>query len=662
MSPLDVAGITMPWRVLRAALRPSPEALTLEQLRSDLSHETAAKLARLAGLIQEWQRGSFRAGDVADAGAILLDLERIHLRHARLAAATFGTFARLARLLGAIGRARSRLRALRGPGAPQSRDIQRFADLVARVRQGSPALCEALSARHGARFAGLVGEAVEELRGEAGGVAVALEGAAEAPRAWVPREDAAAWADILRNLIRNAVQATKEARAAAPRRVTVRILPMRERAGTTLEVLDEGVGMNAEAVAAMWQAGRSRHGGQHGQGLTESKRAFVESRAALEVRSAEGVGTCVRVDLPHRDVPVRAPRPWALPPLMASLLVVLAAAALGVPAFLQPEIVDVEMIPDTFVSALDARGSEVWRRDLGEEVLPNFLGNGYTRTYEQVEINHYLVLPRRWPWSSNVIVATKASQGPGHLWRLGFGGRTVWKRTLAWEPPREAHTGSLKSMFQVAIPWDPSGREAIAMNVRDADWGSTAIQFITPGGVGLGAYHHPGHLEYRKTTDLDGDGRVELILTGRNNRAPSDSTVYRESPGEEWIECLVMLEPPRVDGQAYPYNGWEGMPPANEEVYLLIPPMRRGPKRGVERPAIEFVDFGSTAAPGGTRVEVRMADGRIYTLDSRLRPLACGVGSETWAATLAPTRALAPLLYFHHGRRETIDLPILRGP
>jgi hypothetical protein len=568
------------------------------------------------------------------------------------------------------------LRAVPGAGTPPGTDVERFAGLVARVRSDSQALCEAISARHGVRLAAIASDAVEELRREAGetdagGVPIAFE-CGEASRAWVPRRDAAAWFDLVRNLVRNAVQATEDARtrAAVPaagaeasrRGVTVRLQPMRGQPGATLEVLDEGVGMSPETLATMWHAGASRHGGQHGQGLTEGKRAFVESRGALEVRSAEGVGTCVRVDLPHREVPVRPPRPWALPPLVAPALAALVAVVLGAPLLLPPEVVNVEMVPDGTVRALDAQGREIWRRDLGEAVLPNFLGTGYTTTYEQVEINRFLILPRRWPWPSNVIVATKAAQGPGHVWRLGFRGRTVWKRTLSWEPPRQAHTGSLKSMFQVLVPWDGAGREAIAMNVRDADWSSTAIQFITLGGELLGAYHHPGHLEYLETVDLDGDGRVELILGGKNNRAPADSTVYREPPGEEWIDCLAMLEPPRVDGQSYPYTAWAGMPPAREEAYVLFPPLQRGPRQGRERPAIFTVDFGQPRADGRAQVEVRMADGRIYTLDSRLRPLSCGTGSETHAATLAPTRALAPLLYFHEGRCDTIDLPVLRGP
>ncbi len=676
MSLPGASRVAASWRLLRAVLRPAPEALTLGQVRSDLSHEAAAKLARLAGLIQDWQRGNVRVGDASDAETILHDLERIHLRHARLAAASFATFARLTRLLGTVRRGHGWLRSPRGSGPPP-RAIARFDELHRRLRRDSEALCESLSSLHGARFAGVVGEAVEELRSEtgdadAGGVAIGLEGLADARRSWVPRGDVASWADIVRNLVRNAVQATEEARVGRPsfavggeppRRVTVRVLPLRGQPGVALEVLDEGVGMSPATTAAMWRAGSSRHGGHHGQGLTEAKRSFIESRGALEVRSAEGVGTCVRVDVPDHDVQVHGSRLWALPPIVAPALAVLAAAVLALPLFARRDIVSVSVQDDRVVQARDARGRLVWQRDLHENVERNFLGYTPADTGKLVPVYRHLVLPARGVWPSNVILATRPAQGPGHLWRLGFAGRTVWKRTLRWNPPRPAHTGSLKSVFQATVPWGRGAGDVVAVNVRDADWGSTAMQFFTLSGDSLGAYHHPGHLDYRATMDLDGDGRVELILNGRNNRAPEDSLVYPEPPGYEWVDCLLMLEPSRAHGQAYPYAGWAGMRPAREEAYLLVPPMRRGPKTDErERPAIDRVDFGPVAAPGGARVELRMADGRIYVLDSQLRPLSCGVGSETYAATLAPTRALAPLLYFHDGRRETIDLPILRGP
>lgn len=662
-------------RALWAVVRSRSARLTLDQLRSDLSHETAAKIARLTGFIQEWRLGRFQPGDPGDIEAILRDLERILLRHARLAGGRFGTFALLIRLLSVLGAMRTDLRAPRGQAAPLPGTIERFAGLVARLKSGSLALVESLSARYGERFGDLLGAATEEIRRESGDgrphdISVVLQGARDGASTWVPRRDAAPWADVLRNLIRNAVQATADRGQAAPAgspgadTVTVRVLPLPGRPGVAVEVLDEGVGMDPEALEAMWRAGRSTHGLQRGNGLTESKRAFVESRATLEVRSAVGVGTCVRIELQHGDVPIRSQRLWVTPPVVAPLLAVLAGLTLGLSPLLQPPIVDAELdeMNNCLLRAHDARGAVVWERDLGEAVRPNYLGSAFSAANEWVTVNRHLVLPARWPQASGVVVATKPSQGPGHLWRLGAGGRTVWKRTLRWMPPRTPHLGYLTCVFQVLTPWNDGRRQAMALNVRDVDWGSTAIQFFTPDGDSLGAYHHPGHLEYQTSADLDGDGRVELILTGRNNRAREQRDFLPEDPGEDYIECILMLEPPDVNGQAYPYNGWVGMPHANEEGYLLIPPLRKGPRVIGESPVICKTDFSVATAPGTARVELATKDGRIFELDGHLRPLSCGVGDRTFADSLAPTRALGPLLYIYRGRLEFIDLPVQRGP
>ena len=492
-----------------ATLRPPVEHLTLEQLRSDLSHETAAKIARLSGLIQEWRGGRFRPGDPADAEAILRDLERIYLRHARLAGTSPGTFARLTGLLATLGSLRGRRGPLRRPGTPTPGTVGEVAALVARLEMLSRALVEELSSRYGARLGDLLGAAAEEVRRESGGagrpgVAVVLEGAREGVATWVPRRDAAPWADVLRNLIRNAVQAVEDKGpappdgASRPQTVAIRVLPLAGRPGTAVEILDEGVGMDAETAGAMWHAGRSTHGRQHGQGLTESKRAFVESRAALEVRSAVGVGTCVRVALPRGDVPIRAPRLWALPSLLVPLLVVFGGLALGLTSTLQPVIVDVDVDPANaqVVRAHDARGAVVWQRDMGETVLPNYLGDMLSSALRMVAVNRHLILAEGWPGGSGVVLATQPASGPGHVWRLDAGGQTCWKRTLRWTPPLVEHTGDLKSVFQALTSWNRGDDPAIALNVRDADWGSTAIQFVSTDGAPLGEYYHPGHLEF----------------------------------------------------------------------------------------------------------------------------------------------------------------------
>jgi hypothetical protein len=122
------------------------------------------------------------------------------------------------------------------------------------------------------------------------------------------------------------------------------------------------------------------------------------------------------------------------------------------------------------------------------------------------------------------------------------------------------------------------------------------------------------------------------------------------------MDCVVMLEPPLVAGQAYPYRNWAAAPPASEEGYLLLSPLRPG-----LRPFIHRLSFTPPHPHEEARAELVLTDGRIYRLDRHLRPLSCTVGDSTEASRLAPTRPMAPLLYLRDGRREFIDLPVRRG-
>jgi signal transduction histidine kinase len=641
-------------RAFLASLRPPGEALTLDRLRSDLSHETAAKIARLTGLVQEWRAGDFQPTDPADARDILLDLRRIFLRHARLAAARPDTLLRLVRLLSLVESARGRLPARSFREAPSAPQVERFAALVAGLHADSRALVETLSSRYGERVGNLLTRAVAEISVESGGAdpgggPVALEDDGCGAGAWVPRREAAQWADVFRNLLRNAVQATADKRAGggpeAPGRVTARLQPMPGASGVTLEILDEGVGMTPEQVARMWSAGESTHGPNRGQVLTEGKRAFLARRAGLEVRSVPGVGTCVRVDLPHRDLPVRPPRLWAMPTVSLPAAVILIAAAAGATRLAQPPVMSLDVDPNQRVlRARDARGALVWQREMDQDVLPNFRGSVVGRKGGFDLKDRQLVLPG----GGGAIVATQPPEGPARLRRLAPDGADVWTRTLRWIPPRTPHEGHLKAVFIVPLRWDRPPVASLAVNVRDADYSSTCIEFFTPRGDSLGAYYHPGQMEFEAVADVDGDGREEALFRVINNAAMED-TGFVPGGSNVYLDGLALLKPPGVNGQAYPYTNWPGAPRAREEAYLLFPPLRRG-----VRPAIVRVTLGGSA-------EVQLADGRIYHLDRRLRPVSCGVGDFTTADSLAPTRALAPLLYIHDGTPERIEVPVRRG-
>jgi hypothetical protein len=199
--------------------------------------------------------------------------------------------------------------------------------------------------------------------------------------------------------------------------------------------------------------------------------------------------------------------------------------------------------------------------------------------------------------------------------------------------------------------------------VRDDSWGSTSVQFLTPAGEPLGEYLHPGTLEFIGSGDFDGDGRVEVLLNGKNNDAPYSAAFWSGPPLGPGVygECLIMLETPRVGGQAFPYTRWSGVAAAGEEAYLLIPPLREAHFAFPDTTRITRLPVGKPNADGAVRFELFIQDGRIYELDGHLRPLSCGVGDNTDAAHLAPTRPAAPLLYLRDGVSHSIDLIVQRG-
>ncbi len=664
------------FRVLGAAARAAPARLPFDQLRSDLSHETAAKLARLTALLREWRGGCLRAEDPADTAAILRSMERIHLRHARVACAGMGTCVRLVRVLALAREMRRRLPAAGGAAPPAAPALARLERTLAALGAASRELVETLSTRYAARFGELVGAAAEEIRRESAGadgrgVPVVIESADGGAAAWVPRADAALWSDLLRNLVRNAVQATEELRppldapagpAAAIPPVTVRLRPTPGRGGACVEILDSGIGMDPAEAEAMWRDGRSRHGDGHGQGLTAGKRAFLADRAALEVRSRPGVGTCVRIELAPRDLVIRPPRRWAAPPLVLTAAALLAALAVTGAGAFRPPLVSVEVHNDRLVRALDARGSLLWQRDLPEGVVPNYRSEIPAPGQGEDRATPYLILRGRGTRGPLAILATRSQHGPGRVLALDARGRTRWSHTLRWIPPRVSHTGNLEATWQAAASWNGRPGQALVLNVRDWNWASTTIQFFSPAGDSLGAYHHPGHLEFFMSGDVDGDGRDEIVLNGKNNDAARGTAFWPDDAGPEaYAECLVLLETPRVTGQAFPYARWEGLPPAREEAYLLFPPLRREAFADPRETQVVRISLGQATGGGDARIEAMLQDGRIYTLDGRLRPLSCGVGDRTQAAALAPTRAAAPLMYIRDGRTELIDLPVRRG-
>jgi len=456
------------------------------------------------------------------------------------------------------------------------------------------------------------------------------------------------------------VEATEEKRAVTaraggeqgrePPTVIVRLRPLPQGMGTALEIIDQGMGMSPAEVEGIWTTGSGRHGSGRGHGLTESKRAFLLAHGNLEVRSQPGVGTVFRIDIPFREigiprVPLYRLKPAYVPLAIAAIVLVVALAPRR-----RLEFQTVRMLNSTTVEAIGSDGNPVWTRDLGEQVLTND-PNGNLAPKGGINSSEALLVTRGGrEGGRGVILATQAPDGPGRVW---FVGRDAsWSHTLGWHTPARHHLGNLICVWEKPVPWKGSGKPVVALGVRDGNYSASSVQFFTTDFDSLGAYYHDGHLSFCAADDFDGDGRTEVLLFGINNPAQDDSSVVPR-PQPVYLECLVLLEVPEVSGQGYPWKDWPGMAPAAEEGYLILTPLLDS-----MRPTIRRIDVGRPRAGNISPIEVWLDDGRNYHLDGRLRPVACTTGDFTQARALAPTKPIAPLVYFSHGKRELIDLVV----
>jgi hypothetical protein len=121
------------------------------------------------------------------------------------------------------------------------------------------------------------------------------------------------------------------------------------------------------------------------------------------------------------------------------------------------------------------------------------------------------------------------------------------------------------------------------------------------------------------------------------------------------------LDPPAVDGQAFPYSrelpehrDWPDVPVARERSYILVPPILP-----TQRAGIGGLNVGRDAQ-GRVTIRANVQDGRFITLDSDLRPLSVYLGLNSPADSLykAGARAFLPYLLIRDGKQEFVRPPV----
>ncbi len=248
---------------------------------------------------------------------------------------------------------------------------------------------------------------------------------------------------------------------------------------------------------------------------------------------------------------------------------------------------------------------------------------------------------------------------PGALWLLSpDDGRPLWKWPLAWQRPVNAQS-SLRANWTALLPWPGREEPIIALNVSDSGWYGTAMQFLDLAGRTLGTYHHPGSFRVVLPLAADADHPLRYVLAGLNSSARfvRDLTPFET---REHLGCVVILQPPDLSGQGYPYSeglpeprDWPGMPRARELSYLAIP---------LIHPDLSSRIMGlssSRGSDGELTLTVITVDGRYYFLDEDLRPRSCYVQTNTVADSLQARgeARFLPLMLIKDGRTDWVTVP-----
>jgi signal transduction histidine kinase len=206
---------------------------THDLVRSQLSHDTATYARIASSILDDWARGRRREEDAAELETFCEQVEDALLRHARLAARRFATLRFLWLAVITIRRAR---RALRTTDVVTLDRVERVRTLLERVWVSARRVADGISACYAFSLEQIARQAVDAVRREQArllrsrGLSLVLEDDQVGPQActWVPARERALWLDVLRNLIRNATQASlaRDGRSHASRGVVVRLVSL----------------------------------------------------------------------------------------------------------------------------------------------------------------------------------------------------------------------------------------------------------------------------------------------------------------------------------------------------------------------------------------------------------------------------------------------------
>ncbi|MBI3449368.1 MAG: protein kinase [Acidobacteria bacterium] len=214
---------------------------------------------------------------------------------------------------------------------------------------------------------------------------------------------------------------------------------------------------------------------------------------------------------------------------------ILAVTGMSIALLSTPAVVRAEVHANHLV-AFDAGGRELWSFDAGGAVRPDAYVDPTTGLIQIADLTGDGV-------EEVLFGASQAepSEAASFLYCLDRRGRLVWRQPAGGRTI-EKRGDFRESAFTVArvlvLPADPSGRRDVVMVSNARTWSASQVRSIAPDGTTIGEWWHHGAGSALLATDLNGDGRPELLYGAFDNASRGAG--------------LVVLDPHHLEGAGPP--------------------------------------------------------------------------------------------------------------
>ena len=428
------------------------------------------------------------------------------------------------------------------------------------------------------------------------------------------------WQKLIANLIRNGVEAVEQKLSATSSKLqaggVVRVLVGGKGDDVAMMVEDNGIGMDEKTKETFYKRGFTQ-GKETGLGLgiTEETIEFINRYGSWDIESNINEGTRIEIKIEKekaRKQDLTIEDGSALVIKLKSRRVMFALAgvlvvAIGLGLYFQFNKY-ARFWEDWNPAFFEAAGNHLVVKNKSDKVLWDIFLPAPIRLSLFYEKPIVRLSDLNADGKTEVLVAEDYSdKNTGKVICFNYKGEKLWEFTLGesgiYQIGDELNGGYFYPIAVEAEDLDGDSKKEIIINSGEVRWFPDQVVVLDCNGEKLHEYWHPGIFYHMRCLDFDGDGKMEIVLCGVNNRIG-------------WRPVLSILDSKRIYGQAMPYIAQKGIEHAKERWYLVFPNIKKELPDGVRWESFLSWVTDIRVLSKEDKITAWVVDGRNYDLTS----------------------------------------------